>query len=411
MAFLLRTHYELARTSIRRNRGRSFLTCLGIAIGVAALILILSLMGSISALISSQVSQIGSDLVVVRPAATRDTVSRVVDELTYSSKYLKSNLTLKDVNTIKKLDNVASVAPLAISVNSLSGDVADSFLPSATVVGTSPEFLSIQNLSLKSGIFLREDSETPTAVVGTRLAANLFGTDEPLGKTITLLGSRFIIVGVLTETDDPINFNNLDLDSCLFVSASTLNKIDNSLQIQQINIRLRNTDSVESTVDLIRETLIASKSGDTNFEVLYGEQITHPAGTLFYIISGILALVGGIALVVGGIGVMNIMLVSVAERTHEIGIRKAVGASFSNIFLQFLCESFILTISGGFLGLILGYLLAFFLCLVTPFNPYISWQILVMTFSTSFVVGLVFGLYPALKAARKNPIYSLKFWN
>ena len=107
---------------------------------------------------------------------------------------------------------------------------------------------------------------------------------------------------------------------------------------------------------------------------------------------------------------MNIMLVSVAERTHEIGVRKAVGASTSNIFLQFLFESLILSIVGGFLGLVLGYVLAFFLCLVTPFNPYISWQILAITFGTSIVIGVIFGLYPALKAANKNPITSLKFW-
>ena len=408
MALLLRTHYELARDSIRRNRGRSFLTCLGIAIGVASIILILSLMGSISSLVSSQVSKIGSDLIVVRPSSTKDTVSRVVDELTSSSMYLKSNLTLKDVATIEKLDNIASVAPLAVSVNSLS--VEDGFFPSVTVVGTTPDFLKIQNLSLKSGTFLREDAKTATAVVGSQLANDLYGTAEPIGKSITLLGEHFIIVGVLSEVNDPINFNNLDLDSSLFVSASALNKIDNSLQIQQINIRAENTSDLPGTASRIRETLIASKSGDTNFSVLTGDEITHPAGTLFSIISSILSVVAGIALIVGGIGIMNIMLVSVAERTHEIGIRKAVGASASNIFLQFLIESLILSISGSCLGFLLGYLISFLLCLITPFNPFISWEILLITLLTALFIGLFFGLFPALKAARKNPIYSLKFW-
>ena len=409
MALLLRTHYELARTSIKRNRGRSFLTCLGISIGVASIILILSLMGSISSLISSQVAQIGSDLVVVRPSTTKTAVSRVVDELTSSSMYLKSNLTLKDVATIEKLDNIASVAPLAVSVNSLSGD-DDTFLPSVPVVGTNPDFIKIQNLTLKSGTFLKDDAPTATAVIGAKLANDLYGTGEPVGKTLTLLGERFIIVGVLTEVDDPINFNNLDLDSSLFVSASALNKIDNSLQIQQINIRTENTNDLEKTVKTIRETLIASKNGDTNFSVLSGDDITHPAGTLFSVISSILSVVAGISLIVGGIGIMNIKLVSVAERTHEIGIRKAVGASTGNIFLQFLFEALILSLSGGFLGLILGYGLAFLLCLITPFNPFVSWQILAITFSTALLTGLIFGLFPAIKAAKKNPIYSLKFW-
>ncbi|MBQ8996905.1 ABC transporter permease [Candidatus Saccharibacteria bacterium] len=407
MGMLLRTHLELAKSSLRQNRTRSFLTTLGIGIGVASIILILSLMGSISSLVASQVSQIGQDLIVVRPSATKDTVTSIVDELTSSTQYLKSNLTMKDVATIARLDNVASVAPLAVSVNSLRGE---NLVPSATVVGTTADFIKIQNLTLKSGTFLREDTKTNTAVIGAGLANELYGTGEPIGKTLQLLGSKFIIVGVLSKVDDPINFNNLDLDQCLFVSANALNEIDNSLQIQQINIRAANTDGLKETIDLIRETLVTAKSGDTNFKVLSGEEITHPAGTLFSIISGILSIVAGISLVVGGIGVMNIMLVSVAERTHEIGVRKAVGASFSNIFMQFLLEALILTLLGGILGLVLGYGVAFGLCLITPFNPYISWEILVIAFLTSFVVGVIFGLYPALKAAGKNPIYSLKFW-
>ena len=409
MALLLRTHYALAKSSLKRNRSRSFLTCLGISIGIASIILILSLMGSVSSLISKQVSGIGANLIVIRPTSTRSTVDSIVTELTTSTQYLKSNLTLKDVKTIQDIDGVAAVSPLAVSVNSLKGET-ESSVPSATIVGTNPDFLKIQNLNLKNGTFLREDAETPTAVIGTKLANTLFGTAEPISKTLTLLGQRFIIVGVLAETDDPINFNNIDLDDSLFVSASALNKIDNSLQIQQINIKTENTDSLEETATTIKESLIAAKSGDTNFTVLKGDEITHPAGSLFSIVSGILTVVAGISLVVGGIGVMNIMLVSVAERTHEIGIRKAIGASTGNILLQFLIEALILSLLGGIMGLVLGYGLAFLLCLITPFNPFISWQILAITLGVSLVTGLVFGMYPALKAAHKNPIYSLKFW-
>ena len=122
MALLLKTHYELAKSSLRRNRGRSFLTCLGIAIGVAAIILILSLMGSVSSLVSKQVAQVGSNLIVVRPTSTRTTVDSIVTELTTSTQYLKSNLSLKDVETIKNIEGVAAVSPLAVSVNSLTDD-------------------------------------------------------------------------------------------------------------------------------------------------------------------------------------------------------------------------------------------------------------------------------------------------
>ena len=407
MALLLKTHYELARASLKRNRTRSFLTCLGIAIGVASIILILSLTGSIETLIKDNVSGIGADLIVVRPSSKKDIVSDIVEELTSSNAYLKSNLTLEDVAVIKNIENVESVAPLAVSTNSLSGT---SSVSAATVVGTLPDFLKIQNLSLKSGTFLSSDRTKNSVVIGASLANALFSNAEPTGKTITFLGEKFIVIGVLSKVDDPINFNNLNLDDTMFINAEKLASLSGALQIQQINIRAKTTDDLEKTVEDIEQALKTANNGDANFSVTYGDQITHPAGSLLTIVSGILSIVAGISLIVGGIGVMNIMLVSVSERTHEIGIRKAVGASASNILLQFLFESLILSLLGGVLGLVLGYSLAFGVCLITPFDPYISWKIVGIAVGTAFSVGLIFGLYPALKAANKNPIYSLKFF-
>ena len=137
---------------------------------------------------------------------------------------------------------------------------------------------------------------------------------------------------------------------------------------------------------------------------------SHPAGSLFNIVSSMLALVAGISLIVGGIGIMNIMLVSVAERTHEIGVRKAVGASGRNILIQFLFESLILSVLGGIFGMVLGYFFAFLLSTITPFVPYISWKIVGITFATAIIIGILFGIYPAIKAANKDSIESLKHY-
>jgi ABC-type antimicrobial peptide transport system permease subunit len=187
-----------------------------------------------------------------------------------------------------------------------------------------------------------------------------------------------------------------------------MSQLDTNVQIQQIDIKVENADETKNAVAKINQTLEKNKHGDKNFVVIAGNEITHPAKSLFEIISGILTLVAGISLIVGGIGVMNIMLVSVAERTHEIGIRKAVGASNMNIFLQFLFESSILCILGGIGGLILGYIFAFLVSIVTPFKPYIDVEICLIAFLISIVVGTIFGLYPAFKAARRSPIDSLK---
>ena len=218
-----------------------------------------------------------------------------------------------------------------------------------------------------------------------------------------------MVVGVLDSINDPINFNNIDFDTAMFVKASYVSTLTD-LQIQQINVKVTATDHVNDTVTAITAELIEAKSGEQNFSVLSGDKISHPAGSLFAIVSGMLALVASISLIVGGVGVMNIMLVSVSERTHEIGIRKAVGASSGNILLQFLFESIVLSVTGGIFGFALGYALAFFVALITPFDPFISWEIIGLTGATSLTVGILFGIYPALKAARKNPIESLKYY-
>ena len=405
---ILKTHLRLAKTSIKENRTRSFLTCLGIAIGVACIVLILSLMGSISRLVSNQVKGIGSDLIVVRPSSNKDTVSTVVAELTSSNAYQKSNLALSDVETIKGVENVVAAAPIAVATSTVKTE--KNTLDSVTLLGTNPSFIDIQPLSLKDGSFINDTFESNTAVVGHTMSLLLFNTNNPVGKTLTVQNERFVVVGVLREVEESINFNNVDFDNAVILNASALAKAVGGLQVQQINVKAANTDSLAEVSEKIKNGLIEAKAGDKNFEVYYGDSITHPASSLFTVVSGMLTMVAAVALVVGGIGVMNIMLVSVGERTHEIGIRKSVGASSRNILAQFMFEALILSLLGGLFGLVLGYVFAFVCSIASPFAPYISWQILVVTFVTSLAVGIIFGIYPALKAASKNPIESLKHY-
>ena len=408
MALLIRTHYKLAKESIKRNRTRSFLTCLGIAVGVASIILIMSLAGSINNVISSQVKAMGSNLIVVRPAKHNDTIDSLIESLTQSNQFLTSNLTLKDSEVIGGLNGVAGVAPIASGVATLKTD--ERTIESASLVGTSTELSNVQNLRLKSGIFLSDKVEN-AAVVGKEMSLKLFGTSsEAVGKTFSLGEEKFIVVGLLEEMEDPINFNNVDFDDSMFVDAKYLDKIGVRFQVQQINVRAENTDVLDRLIKEMDDFLTAAKKGDKNFEILHGDAISHPAGGLLSMVSGMLTLVAGVSLVVGGIGVMNILLVSVAERTREIGIRKAVGASSLNIMMQFLFEALILSLAGGLLGIVLGYVAAFLVSVITPFAPFVSWDIIRMALGVSVVIGVMFGMYPAIKAARKNPIESLRYY-
>ena len=409
MALLLKNHFKLARSAIKENRTRSFLTCLGIAIGVGSIILILSLTGSISQLVQNEIGEIGADLLVVRPSSTKDSVTSIVEELTTANSFQKSNLTTSDVKAISEVKNVTAVAPIAVSTNTVASE--KNTFSSVPVLGTNLDFIKIEPLALRFGAFLTESNRENSVVLGHTLSLSLFNTiNSTIGKTVTIMGEKFMVVGVLDEVEKSISFDNVDFDNALIIDVDRLSQITGTTQIQQINIKAENTDSLESVSSDIKSTLTAKKQGDQNFLVAYGEEITHPASSLFIVVSGMLTTVAAISLVVGGIGVMNIMLVSVAERTHEIGVRKAVGASARNILMQFLFEALILSILGGVFGLVIGYTLAFLLSVVTPFAPYISIEIIAISFLTTLVIGIIFGIYPALKAASRNPIDSLKHY-
>ncbi len=274
------------------------------------------------------------------------------------------------------------------------------------------DFIKIEPFSMRFGSFLSDNSEEGnTVVLGHTLSLALFNTiNSTVGKTITIMGEKFMIVGVLDEINSSINFDNVDFDNAAIIDIKSLDKIMGSTQIQQINVKATNTDSLPEISKEITDALRNQKLGDENYSVAYGDAITHPTSSLLTIVSGMLTAVAAISLVVGGIGVMNIMLVSVAERSHEIGVRKAVGASGRSILMQFLFEALILSILGGIFGLLLGYILAFLLSIITPFSPFISWEIILVTFLTTLLIGIVFGIYPALKAAAKDPIDSLKHY-
>ena len=409
MGLLLRTHLSIALDSLHRNRVRTFLSALGIAIGVASIVLIMSLTGGIGSLISASSDKNNANLILIRPSTGKELAENLIDELTANNQYAKSSLTLDDTTSIAKLGNIEAVAPIASNISAVT--IGDKSYQSINVVATNADLVKTAKLALKNGQFFEESgTHNNAAVIGHDLATKLFGTTDILARTFQYGDQKFIIIGVLEKTDSPINYNGVDFDNSILIDINFANSFESSIQIQQINVRTTTTDSTESVAEEIKTKLTNSKKGDTTFQVLTGSSNFQPAGSLLSIISSMLTLVASISLIVGGVGIMNIMLVSVSERTREIGIRKAVGASSGNILLQFLFESIILSFIGGIMGIALGYATAFAISLITPFAPHISWSILGITCLTSLIVGIIFGVYPAAKAATKDPITSLKVY-
>lgn len=399
-------HLENAYHSLRRNRSRTILTTLGITIGIASVTCILALSTGVSRMIFQQIEPYSGNLAVIRPGLqTRDpnAFTNPVAQQSFST----SSLTEDDVTLINKIPGVDTVVPVMTingTLKSSSETVEDN-----VVLATTPEFAKVSNLTMKSGQFLDEVTDNNTAVVGEQLAIDLFGTDRPISSTFKIRGETFTVIGVINKTENPINYNNVDLNHAAVVSFAQGKQFHQSrAQIQQLDVLIKHGASVSNTIATINQKLLTSHLGEKDFSITTGNDISKPTNELFIAMTQVMTAIATISLVVGGIGIMNIMLVGVAERTREIGIRKAVGASNGDIVMQFLMESFLLSIVGGILGYLSGYLLAFFISTVLYFAPVFTWEIAAIALGMSLFVGLVFGLYPATRAARKDTIDSLR---
>lgn len=407
MRFLFVNHLQNARQSLRSNRMRSALTMLGITIGVASITTILALSGGASKIVSDQIDALGGNIAVIRPGSASDNPLSDLTQLSSTQRFAASTITSDDLATVAAIPHVTSVAPMMV----LSGAVkAESSAPiSAPIIATTPSLADISGLHIQEGQFLDPDLSGHTAVIGPQLSVDAFGTEASIGKNLSVKGQAFTIIGVLKRQNNPINYNSIDFDNAVIITQNDGQILNQgALQIQQIDVRSDTIGNLGRVIIDLHKALLKNHMGEADFSVLSGDQIAQPTNRLFSAIAGTTAAIAAISLLVGGIGIMNIMLVSVAERTREIGIRKALGAGNRDIVAQFLIESLALSIGGGIGGYIIGYLVAFGISSFLPFFPIFSWQIGAVAVGVSLVIGTLFGLYPAIRASRKDPIDALR---
>ena len=403
---VLKTNIENALESLRANRLRTFLTMLGVMIGISSVVIIFSLSGGVSSMISNQIMAEGGALAVVRPKELTANNKNIITNLATSRNFTQSSIKNEDLALISKTKDVLAVAPLANFSAKVKGDGDEKY---ANLLATSPNLDQTVSLKVREGQFIAESANANTVVIGDQMAIDLFGTTQALGKEITMKGEKFIVIGVLAHQSSSINFSNVDFNNTAIIPYSTAKRIiGDNLQIQQVNIRVKSINSLNQVHQEIEKVIQKNHNGEKDFEVLVGENISHPSDKFIELSTLILAIVASVSLVVGGIGIMNIMLVNVSERTREIGIRKALGANNRHILFQFLTESMIISLGGGLFGYLIGYAFSFGVSMFLPFSPIISWQIAVLVCGISILVGVIFGLYPAFRVARKDPIVSLR---
>lgn len=406
MSLLLVDYIETAANSLKNNRSRTVLTTLGIAIGIASVTTILALAHGVTESVSNQVKAAGGNVAIVRPGIEVSDNKNALTNPVSPQHYNTSTLSEADVDVISAIDERLSVAPIMTIDGRLTA--GDTVLANSSIVATTPDLPNTTSLPIDEGQFIDASTSGQTAVVGYQMAIDLFGTENPISSNFQLRGETFTVIGVLKKINQPVNYNNIDFDKSVIIALESGKQFhEGRSQIQQINISAPSSNLLNKSLTSVKDELI-NQHGEKDFTIVAGQDIAKPTNQLFQTMTTIMTIIAAISIVVGGIGIMNIMLVNVAERTREIGIRKAVGASNKNIIMQFLTESIIISLIGGVIGAVSGVIIAYFIGSALYFMPVLSWNIALVALGMSVAAGVIFGLYPAARAAAKDPIDSLR---
>jgi len=410
-------YFKAAFIGLKTNRTRSLLSVLGIVIGISSVIMMVSIGEGAQNAILSEIENLGSNLIIITPGTKEE--GQRPSQMMVSSLLVKS-LTYNDVKALLKKSNVPyakNVVPFAVGQCNVS---YGSETCSTNFIGTTPAVQEVMSMRPQAGRFFSEEEGKGMAkvvVLGLTPKEKIFGDEDPMGKMVKINRINFKVIGLMEELG-VTGMDDQD-DQVLIPLTTAQSQLKGDEYINNIIVQAEEEYLIDQTVVDIEATLrerhnISDPAKD-NFIINTQKEITKTLAVVTGILTIFLSCVAAIALVVGGIGIMNIMLVSVSERTHEIGLRKAVGAREKDILYQFLTEAIILTVSGGIVGIIFGLLGSYLSGIIIGKAIKLEWQFsfslvsVFLAFFVSTIIGLAFGIYPAQKAAKLDPIEALRY--
>ena len=402
MMSLRRDNLKLALHSLQAAKGRSFLTMLGIIIGVTAVILVVCIGQGVKQQIGGELGRYGRDMFVVRPGGTQNGIGF----LTGLSGGSSTLLTGSDVQAVQKAKGVKAAVPLSSASGSVTGDFT---VDSPVIVATNSDFADIIHQPMASGGFFNNGDDSRGVVLGFNVAQKLFSDNAPLGQALVWRGQRFMVAGVFDHFNAPPLSFEANFNDAVFLPYSTAQKVtDSTLGIYEVIGRADPSAGLPQAMRNATDSLVSAHGGAHDINVLSAADANGVSNQTIHLLTMLIVGAAVIALIVGGVGIMNMMLVSVTERMYEIGLRKAIGATNRQIMRQFMAEALMLSGYGAIIGVIVASAVVGLLRVYTSLNAVMVWPVLVTAPLLAIAIGLFFGSMPALKAARKDPIEALR---
>jgi putative ABC transport system permease protein len=391
--------YKMAIKSILSNKVRSFLTMLGVIIGVGSVIAAVAFAQGSTKSITDSLEGLGTNLI----------------SISITGRNSNRNITYEDLQKFSE-ENSDEIAAIAPTVSSSVTVKVGTKTRSTSLVGTSPEYETIKNIHVQSGRFLLSfdlDYRQKVAMIGTAVANDVFEGKNPVGQTIKINGQIYTVVGLLQQK---AGGQDQSEDDQVIIPVTSAQRLSRSAMIRNFSVQAADPENVSTVMDKLNAMLQKIYSNTSSYRVFNQEQMLSTLNNITGIMMIVLGGIAAISLLVGGIGIMNIMLVSVTERTREIGIRKAIGAKRRSILVQFMIEAAMVTGIGGIIGVLIGLgIIKFVIGNLSKISssfaiqPVYSLEWIIISFGISLVTGVVFGLFPAYKAAKLNPIQALRF--